>query len=314
MEPCGHCPICRNMYASSQTGAQVHYHCTTCGDFLLTDTAIAILELLGDEPPNGRAVLSHSVAKMQGKEPPALDSYSIEAILKNAILPSLREQENNLLLFLGNAGNAGHEIGVNPGHLFAVTGCMSFYGLDFMLDHLQESGLLTHREHPVPVTNQRLLKLKMKGWDRYDEIRRGSIDSKKAFMAMPFGDSVIDEAYRRFKSAVAQTGFDLRRLDEHPKAGLIDDRLRVEIATSRFLIAELTDDNNGAYWEAGFAEGLGKPVIYTCEKSYFQRTKTHFDTNHHLTVRWEADRMEEAVEELKATIRATLPAEAKLQD
>ena len=59
-----------------------------------------------------------------------------------------------------------------------------------------------------------------------------------------------------------------------PKAGLIDDRLRVEIRTSRFLIADLTHENAGAYWEAGFAEGLGKPVIYTCEKSKFDTAKT----------------------------------------
>ena len=101
---------------------------------------------------------------------------------------------------------------------------------------------------------------------------------------------------------------------DRPKAGLIDDRLRVEIQTSRFLIADLTHENAGAYWEAGYAEGLGKPVIYTCEKAKFEEQKTHFDTNHHLTVVWDADNLSEAADELKATIRATLPGEAKLTD
>ena len=99
-----------------------------------------------------------------------------------------------------------------------------------------------------------------------------------------------------------------------PKAGLIDDRLRVEIRTSRFLIADLTHENAGAYWEAGFAEGLGKPVIYTCEKSKFDTAKTHFDTNHHLTVFWSTDEFPSFEEKLKATIRATVPDEAILQD
>jgi nucleoside 2-deoxyribosyltransferase len=66
----------------------------------------------------------------------------------------------------------------------------------------------------------------------------------------------------------APRGFKLTRLDDDPKAGIIDDRLRVEIRTSRFLIADLTHENRGAYWEAGFAEGDGKPVIYTCRKGH----------------------------------------------
>jgi nucleoside 2-deoxyribosyltransferase len=80
------------------------------------------------------------------------------------------------------------------------------------------------------------------------------------------------------------------------------------------LIADLTDDNEGAYWEAGFAEGLGKPVIFSCEKAKFEEKKTHFDTNHHLTVKWDKNSPQDAAEELKATIRATLPDEAQMTD
>lgn len=130
---------------------------------------------------------------------------------------------------------------------------------------------------------------------------------------MPYGntdlDSVVDEFIR---PAVGQTGFVLQRLDDDPRAGLIDDQLRVDIQTSRFLIADLTHGNRGAYWEAGYAEGLGKPVIYTCEEEGF--SETHFDANHHLTVIWHIDRLDKARKELKAVIRATLPGEAKMLD
>jgi len=157
--------------------------------------------------------------------------------------------------------------------------------------------------------------LSMDGWQRYEALKRGRSDSTKAFMAMKFGDPVLDAVYRDcLKPAVAQTGFDLLRLDEKPRAGLIDDRPRVEIRSSRFIIADLTHRNLGAYWEAGYAEGLGKPVIYTCEKSVFEKGNTHFDTNHHLTVPWEQANLADAVQRLKDTIRATLPAEAKLND
>ncbi len=156
--------------------------------------------------------------------------------------------------------------------------------------------------------------LTFEGWRYFDQLHRGAASSRKAFMAMKYGDSTLDQCVDRARHALKKTGFTLQRLDDVPKAGLIDDRLRVEIRTSRFLIADLTHENAGAYWEAGFAEGLGKPVIYTCEKSKFDTAKTHFDTNHHLTVPWSADDLPSFEEKLKATIRATLPDEAVLQD
>ena len=131
---------------------------------------------------------------------------------------------------------------------------------------------------------------------------------------MKFGDADLDRVVNEyFKPAVAQTGYQLYRLDDRPEAGLIDIRMRQEIKTSKFVIADLTHDNNGAYWEAGFAEGIGKPVIYTCEESKFSEFKTHFDTAHHLTVVWNKDEPEVACDLLKATIRFTFP-EAKQQD
>jgi len=55
-------------------------------------------------------------------------------------------------------------------------------------------------------------------------------------------------------------------------------------------------------------------VIYTCEQTKFGTTKTHFDTNHHLTIPWDAGKPDEAGNALKATIRATLPHIAKQSD
>jgi hypothetical protein len=43
--------------------------------------------------------------------------------------------------------------------------------------------------------------------------------------------------------------------------------MRAAILASRFVISDLTHDSPGAYWEAGFGEGLGLPVIYTCERA-----------------------------------------------
>ena len=152
---------------------------------------------------------------------------------------------------------------------------------------------------------------------RHGELKREPIDSRAAFMAMPFNNATLDRVFEEcFKPAVAATGFDLRRIIDQQKAGVIDDQMRVAIRRARFTIAKLALSNNGAYWEAGFAEGLNRPVIYTCERSYFYNaeTKPHFDINHFSMIIWKGTGLDKASEELKARIRATLPDEAKICD
>src|SRR3546814_372746 len=90
------------------------------------------------------------------------------------------------------------------------------------------------------------------------------------------------------------------------RAGIIDNIMRSQIRDAAFVIVDLTHDNSGAYWEAGYAEGLGKPVIYICEKAKFDKAKTHFDTNHCTTVVWTREKGEEFRAELIATLRRSL--------
>lgn len=43
------------------------------------------------------------------------------------------------------------------------------------------------------------------------------------------------------------------------------------IRESRFLILDITEPNFGAYYEAGYASGLGKEVIVCCKKEIFDK-------------------------------------------
>ena len=66
--------------------------------------------------------------------------------------------------------------------------------------------------------------------------------------------------------------------------------------------------------EAAAKGGLRLPVIYTCQKSAWDSQKTHFDTNHMLTIVWDEAQLDKAQDALAATIRATLRAEANQSD
>jgi nucleoside 2-deoxyribosyltransferase len=110
------------------------------------------------------------------------------------------------------------------------------------------------------------------------------------------------------QEAVADTGYELRTVPQ--KAGHIDAIIEDEIRRCKFVVADLSDTNAGAYWEAGLAEGLRKPVIYIC----CEGIETHFDTNHRQTVRWDLSDLDGTAKWLKAVIRNTLLGDAKHED
>jgi hypothetical protein len=238
-------------------------------------------------------------------------------------LPSATTQLDNLILWLGNAQSDAGAWVTEIDNAIPTIGATDENGLGFVASQAHELGLLNGppvikrmSAGPVSVAFQPM-QLTIQGWQRREELKRGKVASRQAFMAMPFGEQDLDQLFRdELVPAVEKTGFKLKRLDDEQPAGLIDDRLRVEILQSRFMISDLTHRNPGAYWEAGYAEGLGKPVIYTCRKDVFDDKGhgTHFDTNHHLTVVWEPSSLKAAAEKVKNTIRATLPDEATLED
>jgi hypothetical protein len=178
------------------------------------------------------------------------------------------------------------------------------------LEQEQTAALIENRGDE---NNHRLLRLKMAGWLRYEAVKRGQVESRRVLMAMQFNDTELDRVVKDcFAPAVSLAGFELRTIVDKQPAGLIDDQLRVALRTSRFVVADLTHGNKGAYWEAGFAEGLGRPVIYTCRKAEWKQRASHFDTNHLVTIIWDPSNLDKAGTQLTATIRATLPGEATM--
>ena len=140
-----------------------------------------------------------------------------------------------------------------------------------------------------------------------DELKRAHVSSRYAFFARQFKNDDLDQLFNtHLQQAVSDTGYELRTVPQ--KAGHIDAIIEDEIRRCRFLIADLSDDNAGAYWEAGFAQGLGKDVIYICREKdeHGKRKETHFDTDHRQTVRWDLGDPETFVKKIKAVIRNTL--------
>lgn len=313
------CPICAMPLKAvgGPSGVGQYFSCIRCGEFVLLGSAAVVIGHKFKSPTDPvRAAISHQIQKMQkgtDDEHPRISSYQLETLARMT-LPKPSEQADNLLLWLGDAVDSEALVTCPVPRMQAIVGGPRTESVTYVARHLASKGLI---QFDFPGNGGRDIQLGMlfDGWKEYERIKDATVKSKVAFMAMKFGDPELDSVVDTvFRQAVAQTGFTLRVLSDEPRAGLIDDQLRVEIRRSRFLIADVTHENLGAYWEAGFAEGLGKPVIYSCKKSVFAQGKSHFDTNHHLTVMWNPGDPETAAAVLKATIRSTLPTEAILND
>jgi len=315
------CPVCSSELVEMTTepggGDYTYYNCPLCGKFKLVGSLVATIPHLLNENSDSSSKLSHSIRTMHNDNSYVdLNTRTADEIIKKP-LPNPTEQADLLIRWLANhVAGPGEKVFVQPSLHRSIIGAKSAEGFELVLDHLFESGLVTgDRSSAIGVPGQAYATPSFSGWEYVEKLKQGSATYRKAFMAMKFGDSELDGMLDKvFKPAAKQAGFSLFKLDDAPVAGLIDDRLRVEIQASDFVVADLTHDNLGAYWEAGYAEGLGKPVIYTCKKDKFENHKTHFDTNHHLTIVWDNESPSLSGEQLKATIRATLPGIAKHHD
>jgi hypothetical protein len=276
-----------------------------------------------------RSIISHVLRKRVDKRT-ELTCDILSGILKNNSLPTPAEQANNFITFLGERlsspgdtykkAQAIHEsicclLGIKAGTVEA-----EWRDFDFIIAALEEQKILNVKDEPRV---GKTFSLTLGGWQKYEELQRSVKDSRKAFAAMefPIPEKTKDYFFQNelldkyLIPAVRKTGYDLANaLRTDPMAGNLHARLEVEIRAARFVVAELSHHNNGAYWEAGFARGLGKPVIYMYNKVTGDSDRPHFDVGSDHYIAWEKDKPEKAGEDLKAVIRATLFAEAVMED
>ena len=189
-------------------------------------------------------------------------------------------------------------------YLLAHSGCVSENDLSFLLNYLDQSDLIKN----TSLDGRRGgYTLTVEGYTRLAKLEETNIVSSKAFIAMKFNDTELDTFVKDVvKPTVRGIGYDLEDMRDVAKAGVIDNIMREQIREAAFVIADLTHDNSGAYWEAGYAEGLDKPGIYICEKTKFQEDSIYFDTNHCTTVPWSTNDPEGFRKELIATLSLAL--------
>ena len=216
-------------------------------------------------------------------------------VLDNIRLPTPAHQADNLILYIAeNTKTLGQSIEIEYNSpksgkkIQAWIGAVNEQNLIEILKELAANKLITNTR-PMSAASC-YPALTIAGWNKAEELKKVNKQSTQAFMAMKFDKEQQKFIKEKLAPVIKKLGFDLKLLpDIASKENLIDNKLRVAIRQSRFLICDLTHGNRGAYWEAGYAEGLGLPVIYICEKDILDKNKIHFDVSHQEIYTWEKD-------------------------
>ncbi|MEG2038379.1 MAG: hypothetical protein RRZ73_01495 [Oscillospiraceae bacterium] len=146
-------------------------------------------------------------------------------------------------------------------------------------------------------------KITANGWLKIQQLQEQKKVLKQGFIAMSF-DPSLAEARESIIKAIESCGYDTSIIDIKEHNNQIVPEIFHEIKRSQFVVADLTGHKNGVYYEAGYAEALGKEVILTCQKASKAETRPHFDVAQKNTIFWEdeADLLTRLVNRIDATV------------
>lgn len=143
------------------------------------------------------------------------------------------------------------------------------------------------------------LSLTPEGYARVEALQKNTAYGRKAFVAMQFGPETLT-LREKIRKGISEAGYNATFIDEVEHNNFITPEILKHIRDSKFVVSDLTHNNNGAYFEEGYAMGLGKPVIQLCREG----TKTHFDIAQKNMIIWstEDDIPQRLTNRIKATI------------
>lgn len=170
--------------------------------------------------------------------------------------------------------------------------------LKYMADYLVKCDYIAYMDGP-DVNEWADISLLPNGYSRIDVLQKNTAYGRNVLVAMKFGDDtkLLREAIRK---GITEAGYIAIFIDEVQHNDFITPELLKYIRDSKFVVVDLTHQNNGAYFEEGYAMGIGKPVIQLCK----QDTKLHFDIAQKNTIIWENE--DQIPEKLANRIKATI--------
>jgi nucleoside 2-deoxyribosyltransferase len=317
------CPICdRNLVQGRQCKNNLHSHaiylCEGCGRFVFKNMEIDKNmfapylfynnTILNDKDKYFVIGTSEEFVKMREKDPRAVLLVSQE--VETWYPRTFSERIDKILLGLsGMSKYDGNYIRLPEDDIYSAFFAKRYKPdgskiyreeqdaqIEFIFKYLLENRLVDKKDTKYEVT------ILPEGLKRIDELQKNQSNNKNVFIAMSFADN-MKHVRDAIHEAIVEAGYCPRIMIEIEHNNQIVPEILYEIKQSKFVVADFTNSNNGAYYEAGYAAGLGKEVIHVCSEDIFT-TSGHFDIKQKASILWKdvADLKEKLRRRIDATI------------
>lgn len=300
------CPICQQDLDKQDThNGETYYTCKRCGNFKSNKVVIlqGISNVYSEIPLH---LLSGYIREQSERnnnfvllsnKPDDIEIIKSQLPRDNDVLEKARKL---LLAIERRTKHPGQNIPLSWENDYPLAYCQNESEFQFYLTYLKDKGLT---KDPAARHDSWYGYITVDGWRAIESYKASNAESDKVFVAMWFDDQT-NEAYNNgiSKAIEDDCGYKSIRIDKKEYIGKIDDEIIAEIRESRFIVADFTGQRQGVYYEAGFAEGLGLPVVWTCRKDHVE--DLHFDTRQQNHIVWEYS--EELREKLSNKIRAVI--------
>lgn len=309
------------------TGGFYDCHCPICGTYRITEEALADLPYEFSKHHSDKLFLARGYIREMSDlklQIPSITTTNYVFLFNNNLIPkNTMDRLYKLLQSLYRRANIINspvllDMNIDNSSLGYAKNTADLSGMLTALSTLNYITLPNSYSGHLPIT------LTIQGISKVEELNHTNhSSSKQAFVAMMFNEFMFSAYSNSISKAIADTGYTPVIISEKEHNDNICDHIIAEIRKSKFIVADFTGNRGGVYFEAGFAYGLGLPVIWTCHASWFnaniekilptpdgnevtvlEHNKIHFDIDHYNFIVWETE--EELYAKLKLRIEATI--------
>lgn len=299
------CPICERKYVSLQRardGRDVYdVNCALCGKYLISGSALKVPRSEGPEFLPYLSAHTRQAWELEERKV-EISTANWRSFAELHAHTSVRQQADKLLRVVERrTHHVGEIVRIVPSDDFPLLDASRPETVTYFLNYWRELGCL---EVSGSDPNSRQIRLTVKGWERLDPLSGGAGIPGQVFVAMSFDES-LNRAYDEGIRPAIETdcGMKATRIDKIHHNEKICDRILAEIRRAQLVVADATSHRQGVYFEAGFALGLGRQVIWTCRKN--QIDSAHFDTRQYAHILWTTP--EDLRTQLKDRLAAMFP-------
>jgi nucleoside 2-deoxyribosyltransferase len=299
------CVLCNHPLQDiqSQSGTALYScKCEVCGQYYLEEFYESRFRSL---PSEERAMLSAYTRELfeHNSQIPHLPNLEIagqvEGIIESYKKKTVFDKLDNLILYIARRSHYFREaLKTSKETDYPIT--YSYGPLEFakIFNYAKEAGYIKFPEVGPGANTE----LDMKGWEKAEKLREARSQSKVCFIAMSFSPELDGVFNDGIVPAITEAGYSPNRVDLVEHNEKICDFIIKEIRASKFMVADMTFQRANVLFEAGFAHGLNRPVIWTCRND--TRIEEIFDTRQYNHIIWEnaADLKKRLYNRIMATI------------